>query len=282
MDSFELNKVLGAVLGTCLALLSLNIAAGALFTNHVPEKPGYEIAVVEQPAAGGPAPAAEVPIEQRFASADVGRGEVSAKKCVACHTFGKGEPNRVGPNLWGIVGRPKASEAGFNYSAAMKNQKGNWSVQDLDTYLANPRTSVPGTNMTFAGIPRGSERADLIAFLNGKADNPAPLPKAAAAPAAPAAPAAAAPPADRQAATPPAASPQPAAPSDKPADSAAPAAPPQAAAPSPPAAPAAPAEAPTAPAPPTATPAAPAAPAPTETPPAATPPSATPEPPRPQ
>jgi cytochrome c len=273
MDSFELNKVLGAVLGTCLALLSLNIAAGALFTNHVPEKPGYEIAVLEQPAAGGPAPApaAEVPIEQRLASADVGRGEVSAKKCVACHTFGKGEPNRVGPNLWGIIGRPKASEAGFNYSAAMKNQKGNWTVQDLDHYLANPRTSVPGTNMTFAGIPRGSERADLIAFLNGKADNPAPLPKAAAAP-----------PADRQAATPAAASPQPAAPSDKPADSAAPAAPPQAAAPSPPAAPAAPAEAPTAPAPPTATPAAPAAPAPTETPPAATPPSATPEPPRPQ
>jgi cytochrome c len=289
MDSFELNKVLGAVLGTCLALLSLNIAAGALFTNHVPEKPGYEIAVLEQPAAGGPAPApaAEVPIEQRLASADVGRGEVSAKKCVACHTFGKGEPNRVGPNLWGIIGRPKASEAGFNYSAAMKNQKGNWTVQDLDHYLANPRTSVPGTNMTFAGIPRGSERADLIAFLNGKADNPAPLPKAAAAPAAPAAPAAAAPPADRQAATPPAASPQPAVPSEKPAAApAAPAEPPQAAAPAPapgasppPAAPTAPAETP---APAQAPAAAPTAPAPAETPPAASPPAAPPEQPRPQ
>jgi cytochrome c len=290
MDSFEFNKVLGAVLGTCLALLSLNIAAGALFTTHAPEKPGYEIAVVEQPAAGSkaPAPVAEVPIEQRFASADVARGETSAKKCAACHTFGKGEPNRVGPNLWGIVGRPKASEAGFNYSTAMKGEKGNWTVQNLDTYLANPRATVPGTNMTFAGIPRGTERADLIAYLNTKADNPAPLPKAAAAPApAPAATApAAAPPAARQAATPPAASRQPAAPSEKP-EPAAPAAPPQAAAPAPaeasqPAAPPAPAEAPAAPAPPSAeapaaAPAAPAAPAP-----AATPPAATPEPPRPQ
>jgi cytochrome c len=180
MDSFELNKILGAVLGTCLVLLALNITAGALFAPHAPEKPGYEIAVPEEKAAKpGEAAPADEPLPVRLASADVGRGEASAKKCVACHTFGKGEPNRVGPNLWGIVGRSKASEAGFNYSAAMKAQKGNWTLEDLDHYLANPRASVPGTNMTFAGIPRGKERADLLAFLNGKADNPAPLPKAA-------------------------------------------------------------------------------------------------------
>jgi cytochrome c len=119
----------------------------------------------------------------RFASADVGRGENSAKKCVACHTFGKGEPNRVGPNLWGVVGRQKASEAGFNYSAAMKGQKGNWTPEDLDKYLTNPKAMVPGTNMTFAGIPRGKERADVITYLNSKSDKPAELPKQAAAPA---------------------------------------------------------------------------------------------------
>jgi cytochrome c len=186
MDSFELNKVLGAVLGTCLMLLSLNIAAGALFSAHPPEKPGYEVAVKEEPAGGKPGEpaAAEEPLPVRFASADVGRGENSAKKCVACHTFGKGEPNRVGPNLWGVVGRPKASEAGFNYSAAMKNQKGNWTPEDLDVYLANPRGMVPGTNMSFAGIPRGKERADVITFLNTKSDKPVDLPKQAAAPAA--------------------------------------------------------------------------------------------------
>ena len=181
MDSFELNKILGAILGTCLVLLSLNIAAGALFATHAPAKPGYEITVQEAAHAGKPGEAApaDEPLPVRLASADVARGETSAKKCVACHTFGKGEPNRVGPNLWGIVGRAKASEAGFNYSAAMKGQKGNWTLEDLDKYIANPRGMVPGTNMTFAGIPRGKERADLIAYLNGKADNPAPLPKAA-------------------------------------------------------------------------------------------------------
>src|SRR3954468_24669029 len=183
MDSFELNKVLGAVLGTCLMLLSLNIAAGALFSAHPPEKPGYEVAVKEEPAGGKPGePAvAEEPLPVRFASADPGRGENSAKKCAACHTFGKGEPNRVGPNLWGVVGRPKASEAGFNYSAAMKNQKGNWTPDDLDKYLTNPRGVVPGTNMTFAGIPRGKERADVITYLNSKSDKPIELPKQAAA-----------------------------------------------------------------------------------------------------
>ena len=170
MDSFELNKILGAVLGTCLALLSLNIAAGAIFTPHKPEKPGYEIAVKEDGCHGKPGEAApaEEPLPVRFASADAGRGENAAKKCAACHTFGKGEPNRVGPNLWGVVGRQKASEAGFNYSAAMKAQKGNWTPEDLDNYLTNPKAMVPGTNMTFAGIPRGKERADVITFLNSQ------------------------------------------------------------------------------------------------------------------
>jgi cytochrome c len=177
MDSFELNKIMGAVLGTCLALLTLNIAAGAIFSTHAPAKPGYEVAVQEDAKAGAPgqaAPAADEPLPVRFASADVGRGEASAKKCAACHTFGKGEPN-----LYGVVGRQKASE-NFNYSAAMKGQKGNWSPEDLDTYLTNPKAMVPGTTMSFAGIPRGKERADLIVFLNKHSDKPVDLPKQAA------------------------------------------------------------------------------------------------------
>jgi len=185
MDSFEINKVLGAVLGTCLALLALNIAANAVFAPHAPEKPGYEIAVQEAPAGGQKAPVqeADAPIATRLASADLARGETSEKKCQACHTLGKGEPNRVGPNLYGIVGRPKASHPGFNYSAAMKSQKGNWTFEDLDVYLKNPREVVPGTNMTFAGISRATERADLLTYLNSKSDSPQPLPKAAEAPA---------------------------------------------------------------------------------------------------
>ena len=119
------------------------------------------------------------PIEKLLASATIDRGANAAKKCAACHTFGKGEPNRIGPNLYGVVGRPKGTEGGFDYSAPMKSKGGNWTIDDLDKFLTNPRGFVPGTTMSFAGVPRGSERADVIAFLNSKADNPAPLPKAA-------------------------------------------------------------------------------------------------------
>ena len=127
----------------------------------------------------GAAPVADEPIAQRLASATVEKGESAAKKCAACHTFGKGEPNRVGPNLYGVVGRPKGTEGGFAYSPAIKGKGGNWTVEDLDTFLAAPAEYAPGTKMSFAGIPRGSERADLITYLNSKSDNPQPLPKAA-------------------------------------------------------------------------------------------------------
>ena len=180
MDSFEVNKILGAILGTLLGVLSINIAAGAIFAPTQPAKPGYDVAVPEQTPAGKPAePEKQQPIEQLLANADVGRGENSAKKCQACHTFTKGGRNMVGPNLWGVVGRPRASEAGFNYSAAMKGKGGNWTIDELSQFITNPRGFIPGTNMTFAGIQRGGERADVIAYLNSLSDNPAPLPKAA-------------------------------------------------------------------------------------------------------
>lgn len=195
MDSHEINKVLGAVLGTCLVLLSLNIAAGALFSPHKPAKPGFDIALPEHPVEEGKPAEPEVPFANLLASADVKKGETAAKKCVACHTFQKGGPNLVGPNLYGIVNRAKASIAGFNYTAAMKSKTGNWTIDDLNVYLQNPKAMVPGTAMNFPGIPKGTERADVIAFLNSLADSPAPLPKAAAVPApAPAAQAGSAPP----------------------------------------------------------------------------------------
>ena len=180
MNSFELNKILGAILGTCLITLALNIGAGAIFAPEKPAKPGYAIAAKE-PGAVGPSAANEAaePMEAMMATASVEKGQATAKQCQACHTFEKGGPNRVGPNLWGIVGRARASEAGFNYSAAMKAKGGTWTFGELYAFLANPRGVIPGTNMTFAGLARGQQRADVIDFLHTLSDSPMPLPKAA-------------------------------------------------------------------------------------------------------
>lgn len=202
MDSFELNKIMGAVLATCLGVLTLNIAAGAIFAPGKLAKPGYDIAVPETPAGGGEAakPEPVEPIAVRLANSDPKKGEAAAKQCGACHTFEKGGANKVGPNLYGIVDRPKGSHAGFNYSAAMKAKGGNWTYDDLDHFIAAPKTYLPGTNMSYAGLSRGGQRADLINYLHTLSDNPVPFPKAAeAAPPAPAADAApAAPAAEKQ------------------------------------------------------------------------------------
>jgi cytochrome c len=184
MDSFELNKILGAVLGTCLFILALNIAANALFTAPKPQKPGYAIAVPEtataDKGAAPAAPAASEPIEVLLAKASTERGEASAKKCVACHTFEKGGPNRVGPNLYNVLNEPKgAGRGGFNFSAAMKAKGGTWTYDDLNKFLASPKGFVPGTAMGFAGITKDSERADVIAYLRSLSESPAPLPTAA-------------------------------------------------------------------------------------------------------
>jgi len=180
MDSDNLNKILMAVLSTCLVLVAVNIAAGAIFTPKVPAKPGYEIAIKETPAQQqGGAPSAPQPIEVLLQTSSAERGQSTAKICQACHTFEKGGPNRVGPNLYNVVNRDRATEPGFNYSAAMKAKGGKWTDDDLNKFITSPKAFVPGTAMGFAGIPKDSERADVIAYLHTLADKPVPLPTAA-------------------------------------------------------------------------------------------------------
>ena len=181
MDSFELNKIIGAVLATCILVLVTSFAANAIFAPHMPEKPGFEIAVKEVTKGGAEAAAApSEPIEKLLQTASVEKGIGAAKKCAACHTFEKGGPNRVGPNLFGVINEKKGEgKAGFNFSAAMKGKGGTWTFDDLNKFLANPKGFIPGTAMGFAGITKDSERADVIAYLATLADKPVPLPTAA-------------------------------------------------------------------------------------------------------
>lgn len=182
MDSFEYNKIAGAVLGTLLGLVSLGIVAEAVYTPHKPVKPGFDIPVEAAESTGAataPAVAPAKPIAIRLASADPKVGMESAQKCIACHSFGKGEKAKVGPNLYGVLDAPLAHAAGYAYSTPLKAQAAEgkkWTYEALDTFLQSPKAMIPGTKMTFPGVPKEDERAAVIAYLRTLSDSPAPLP----------------------------------------------------------------------------------------------------------
>ena len=181
MDSFELNKIMGAVLASCLFLLVSNFTAQAVFSPKKLEKPGYDIAVKADAGAGAKEAAApSEPIEKLLQTASVEKGMGAAKQCAACHTFEKGGPNRGGPNLYGTVNEKIGTgKGGFNFSAAMKGKGGEWTFDALNKFIASPKGYVPGTAMGFAGISKDSERADVIAYLATLNETPVPLPTAA-------------------------------------------------------------------------------------------------------
>jgi cytochrome c len=211
VDSYEWNKIAGWVLAAAISVLGLSILTGYMFPVHLPEKPAYVVQGVEVAAAAGGPAEAEKPIEFFLASADPAKGEAQFKKCASCHSIDKGGAAGIGPNLYGIVGAKHANAPGFGYSDALKATGDKvWDWQGLAVWLANPKQYIPGNKMSFAGISKPEDRANLIAYLNSKSDSPLPAPAvpAEAAPAAvdataaPAADAAAAPAAAAPAAAP--------------------------------------------------------------------------------
>jgi cytochrome c len=163
-----------------IALLGVSIVTGSMFAPARLESPAYVVQGVEQAStAGGTETAAEPPVTALLASADIARGENQFRKCAACHSIERGGAQGIGPNLWGIVGANHARVAGFGYSSAMAETRDKvWDWEGLSEWLRNPRGYIPGNKMSFAGLSRAQDRADLLVYLNSMSDSPKPLPAA--------------------------------------------------------------------------------------------------------
>ncbi len=182
MDSFEMNKIIGALLGAVFIAFSVSLISDAIFASPAPATPGYAIAALEEASGGGAADApTEEPIAVRLQSADPAAGEALFKRCATCHTDDAGGANKIGPNLWNIVSRPVASHEGFSYSSAMRDfaEGGSvvWDYEHLDHFIVSPKSLVKGTAMSFAGLKSPEDRANLIAYLRTTADTEVPLPE---------------------------------------------------------------------------------------------------------
>ena len=167
MNTFEFNKIAGGVLAGVLLIMVINEVAHMAVHPTYPEKTAYAIDT-------GDVAASEVAANDKvvgpslgalLAEADPAKGEKIFKKCQACHTSEEGGPNKVGPNLHGILNRPKGAHEGFSYSSGMTEKGGNWGYEDLNIFLPKPSDFIKGTKMSFAGIKKAEDRADLIAFL---------------------------------------------------------------------------------------------------------------------
>lgn len=192
MDSFEWNKIFGAVLGTVLFVVTLNILVGGLMTPPKAEKPGMEVAVAEESTGGGttgPVVEAKPDWGTVIPVADLTAGDKAHIRCQQCHDFSKGGPDKIGPNLYAIVGAQHARAASYAYSPALVAMKDKvWGYDELDAFLKNPKGAIKGTKMSFAGLSKQTDRVNLIAYMRTLSDSPLaiPAPNPAAPPAAPA------------------------------------------------------------------------------------------------
>ena len=179
MSAMEFNKFVAAILVAGLVFMTINVGVDEAMHRAPPEMVAYPVPMAETVVVAA-SETEQAPVESLgalLAAADVASGKKIAKKCSACHSFDKGGKNKVGPNLWDIVGRDMAQVAEFKYSSALAGMGGVWDYAALDKFLTKPKAFAPGTKMTFAGLKKPNDRANVIGFLRMLSENPAPLPE---------------------------------------------------------------------------------------------------------
>ena len=179
MDSFEINKIVAAVLLVALLVIGIGKLSNVIFYVEKPEKPGYAVEV-QQASTSTTATATvkdkKVDIAALMALGDVNAGEKIFKKCAACHSINQGGANKIGPALYNVVGRKIGGVADYKYSNAFVEYGKEWNFEELNGFLTKPSKWIKGTKMAFAGLRKEADRASVIKYLNQNSDNPLPLP----------------------------------------------------------------------------------------------------------
>ena len=180
MDSFELNKIIAAVLLTALIIIGIGKFTDFLFHVEKPQVSAYKIEGIETIDASSNKKETKteekVDIAKLLAMGDLVHGEKVFKKCSACHMIASDGKNMIGPNLWGVIGRQAAAISDYKYSKAMIAYGKEWSFEEMNSYLIKPQAYIKGTKMAFAGLRKEKDRASVILYMNSKGDNPKPLP----------------------------------------------------------------------------------------------------------
>jgi len=180
MDSFEINKIIAAVLLTALLIIGIGKFADMLFYVEKPEQSAYQIDGLEKAVASTEKDETKtlekVDIAQLLAMGDLAHGEKVFKKCSACHMIASDGKNMIGPNLWNVIGRKAGSVSDYKYSKAMVAYAKQWSFEEMNSYLIKPQAYIKGTKMAFAGLRKEKDRASVILYMNSKSNSPKPLP----------------------------------------------------------------------------------------------------------
>ena len=179
MDSFELNKIIAAILMVGLLVIGLGKIADSVFHVNKPKNPGYQVEVESQLTSETSQTTEivkKIDIAAVMALGDVVSGEKIFKKCAACHSINQGGANKIGPALYNVVGRKIGSVADYKYSKALASYGKEWTFEELNGFLKKPATYLKGTKMSYAGLRKEEDRASIIKYLNQKNDNPKPLP----------------------------------------------------------------------------------------------------------